>query len=353
MQVTPSTFTIAEYCDQLRERKIIVNREYQRNDKIWPPAAKSYLIDTILKGFPIPKLSLYQKTDLRTRKTVKEIVDGQQRSQVILDFFLGKYRLSNQSEFPGADFSHLEESQQRKFLDYPLTVDIFTAANEEDIREVFRRINSYTVILNKQEQRHATYQGAFKWFIVDLTNKYAQSLKQIGVFSEKDFVRMRDGEFFAELIFAIFDGLTSSSQPKLDGLYRKFDSNFEQANQINGRIDHAFHFIFAWEAIHKTSLMRPYIFHTLLLAIMHHLEPIEPLIKLFATPKVTTFDTNFVLPNLTSLIEALETTGEKFKPFVEACAGSTNKRPQREVRFKFLCRALQPKLFYETDSLLG
>ena len=79
MKLTTTTFTVAEYCDQMIAGSIIINSDYQRSPKVWPPAAKSYLIDSVLLGYPIPKLSLYQKTDLRSRKTIKEIVDGQQR----------------------------------------------------------------------------------------------------------------------------------------------------------------------------------------------------------------------------------------------------------------------------------
>ena len=64
-----------KYCQQMREKSIIVNHDYQRSDKVWPPAARSYLIETILLGFPIPKLSLYQTTDLKTKKTKKNM-DG-------------------------------------------------------------------------------------------------------------------------------------------------------------------------------------------------------------------------------------------------------------------------------------
>jgi hypothetical protein len=60
-----------------------VNRNYQRSDQVWPAIAKSYLIETILLGYPVPKLSLYQVLDLKSRKTSKEIVDGQQRSVTI------------------------------------------------------------------------------------------------------------------------------------------------------------------------------------------------------------------------------------------------------------------------------
>lgn len=45
MQVTASSFTVAEYCEQMRERSIVVNHDYQRSERVWPPAARSYLID--------------------------------------------------------------------------------------------------------------------------------------------------------------------------------------------------------------------------------------------------------------------------------------------------------------------
>lgn len=101
MKVTPTTFTVAEYCEQMRRGDIVVNRDYQRSSKVWPPAARSYLMDTILLGYPMPKLSLYSKTDLKTKKTIKEIVDGQQRSQAILAFADDEFRISGQSSFAG------------------------------------------------------------------------------------------------------------------------------------------------------------------------------------------------------------------------------------------------------------
>lgn len=105
MRVVPSNFTVADYCNGMKDRSILINREYQRSPKVWPPAARSYLIDTILSGYPVPKFSLYQKTELRTRKTVKEIVDGQQRSQAILDFFNEDLRLSGKSIYAGKKFA--------------------------------------------------------------------------------------------------------------------------------------------------------------------------------------------------------------------------------------------------------
>src|SRR5689334_15188596 len=94
MQVTPNNLTVADYCHAMQRNEIRVNHEYQRSDKVWPEAARSFLVETILLGYPIPKMFLYQVTDLKSRKTIKEIVDGQQRSQALVDYFAGAYRLS-------------------------------------------------------------------------------------------------------------------------------------------------------------------------------------------------------------------------------------------------------------------
>ena len=89
---------------------------------------------------------------------------------------------------------------------YPNRADLFREypeLQEEDIRQVFRRINSYTVPLNPQEKRHATHQGAFKWFVVGLGETYAQSLKTMGVLSETNLSRMADQALFTEITYAI------------------------------------------------------------------------------------------------------------------------------------------------------
>ncbi len=76
LQPVQSPMTIADYCAAMTRREISTNSEYQRSDKVWPPAARSFLIETILQGYPIPKIFLFQITDLKSKKTVKEIVDG-------------------------------------------------------------------------------------------------------------------------------------------------------------------------------------------------------------------------------------------------------------------------------------
>src|SRR5690606_35419547 len=197
-------------CEQMSEGKIVVNREYQRSNRVWPTKARSYLIDTIIHGFPVPKLSLYQSTDLKTKKTLKEIVDGQQRSTTILDFLNNEFKISGKSPLSGSYFSQLDDVAKTAFLDYQISLDIFVSATKEEIRQVFRRINSYTVPLNRQELRHARWQGDFKWFIVEMIEIYASLLKEIGTFTESQLSRMRDASLLTKVVLSTQVGIISA-----------------------------------------------------------------------------------------------------------------------------------------------
>ena len=346
MNVKSTGFTIAEYCEQMQAGSIIVNREYQRSSTVWPPAARSYFIDTILAGFPIPKIALYQKTDLQSRKTIKEIVDGQQRSQAIIDFFQDKLRITGRSQFSGKRFSDLDAPDQQRFIEYQIDVDLFVAATDDEIRQMFRRINSYTVPLNPEEQRHATHQGEFKWFIIEVTQKYAGMLKQIGVFSERNLSRMNDAKLLTEVCIALENGIETYSKKKLDAMYEKHDKKFPNEQWLSKQIDIAFGKIAEWEELHNGSLMKPANVYSLMLSTMHMHEPVPVLTPVFPNPSGCGAP-KVVERNLTILATALEqdNSSEELREFVRACAEATNTKHNREIRFRWLCRAQGPELF--------
>ena len=182
MNINNQRIPVVDFCNDIKSNEVRINRNYQRSDKVWPPAAKSFLIETILLDYPIPKLLLSQHTNLRTRRSHKEIVDGQQRSRAILSYFDGEFRISRHSEedrFAGRSLEELEEDDRKRFLDYGLAVDLMVGATPDQIRETFRRINSYTVPLNPEEHRHAVFQGDFKWFMHDLTKRFDEGFIRI------------------------------------------------------------------------------------------------------------------------------------------------------------------------------
>ena len=65
--------------EEWRERgELELAPKFQRRE-VWIPKARSYLIDTIVRGKPIPKIYMRQDVNPETRRTRREIVDGQQR----------------------------------------------------------------------------------------------------------------------------------------------------------------------------------------------------------------------------------------------------------------------------------
>lgn len=326
--------------------EIIVNRHYQRSDKVWPHAAKSFLIETILLGYPVPKLSLYQITDVKTRRTVKEIVDGQQRTLTIKEFFDNKLRLSTTLDFhdaAGRTYDELPEPIQHTFLDYSLSVDTFTGATPDQIREVFRRINSYTVPLNPEEQRHATYQGSMKWFIYELSRRYDAVMLALGTFTQGRLVRMQDAKLYSEIVHALLNGLQTTKKQQLDTLYKTHDERFSHAATINARIQRAMDSVLLLEDLHQGQLMRPHIFYSLLLAVTHVQDPVDVFQNIARIEGPTDIDAGRVLPALSELAVALEddAVDKRFADFISACANRTNVQPQREERFRWLVRALR------------
>jgi Protein of unknown function DUF262 len=340
MRVTQSSFTIAEYCQQMSDKNIVVNRTYQRSNKVWPVAARSFLVDSILSGFPIPKLSLYQKTDLRTRKTIKEIVDGQQRSHAILDFFNDEFRISYKGNFSGKSYSRLTPEEQQSFLDYQLSVDVFVDATESDIRELFRRVNSYNVPLNPQEQRHSTYQGPFKWFILQLSNRYAQTFKDLGTFNESQISRMDDAKFIADICVAFKDGLISASESRIGKIYDEFDENFPHEAEYENLISDAMNDVLTFREQLGDELIKKYHLYCLILAFAHKRHGIASLQAICHNDGrgrgASLLTTKENLSRLADAVANADGNTQLLREFIDASSRTTDRQVQRTTRFRIL-----------------
>jgi len=165
MSITPRGMSIQEayriYCDV----GFYVNRKYQRK-LVWTVEEKEYLIDSIINGLPIPLILLASKN-----VDNYEIIDGLQRLNSIFAFienrftYEGKYFDVNQSSrakqsgdqgnFEIRTQSLLEAKLCANFLDYQLAVTIYPNSDENEITDIFGRINSGGKQLSNQEKRQA------------------------------------------------------------------------------------------------------------------------------------------------------------------------------------------------------
>ena len=352
MKINRVTMSIGDYCAAFDRGEVLIDKTYQRSHEVWPEPARSYLIETLLKEFPIPKLAIHQVTDLTSRKMIKKVVDGQQRSGAILDFYRDNLRLSRRFELDeaaGRVYSELPDELKEIFLAYVLVFDQFESATEDNVREYFRRINSYTAPLNAEEQRHARYQGPMKWLIVDLAKAYSDVFVNLGVLTKRSTVRMADAKLLAEIVHALIYGITTTSKAKLNSMYHEFDrgDQVDKEDDIREAIEEAIDDVLGIPEIHTTALMKMNVFYSLVLATIRVRRAWPTLMNVADEPKERASLTQSSTDNLLTLAEALEEPEllKDYADFTDAAAEKTNVKSQRETRVRWLTRALSDSSF--------
>ena len=118
----------------------------QRN-LVWDDHRKSLLIHSMLTGYPIP--AMYASKDSETKNY--SMLDGKQRSNAIHDFLNGKFTLTDipevtlddgtEIDINGMYFSGLDEDMQDALNNYSLTIYYFEDITEDEISEMFFRLN--------------------------------------------------------------------------------------------------------------------------------------------------------------------------------------------------------------------
>lgn len=183
MSVTPRGMSIQEAYREYRDGAFKVNRKYQRK-LVWSLEEKRALIDSVLRGYPIPLILLATHTLTDGTKRF-EILDGMQRLEAIFSFIDNRFstshgayfdtnqlarakQLAEQNLIPTHPGSLLAARDCANVLDYTLAVTEFPAANEEAVNEVFGRINAYGRQLSSQERRQAGVLSSFATCVREL-----------------------------------------------------------------------------------------------------------------------------------------------------------------------------------------
>jgi hypothetical protein len=348
MKFTRNVLTIADLNNWFENRTLIVNREYQRVKGLWPNNARSYFIDTILNDYPFPKITIMQIVDLKTKASIREIIDGQQRMMTINDFLNNKIVLSSVSDtFKGMKFSDIDEELQQKFLSYEASVDTVIGAQKEEVLEIFRRINSYTLPLNEAEKRHATYQGEFKWFIKDLLELYSPLFENYNILTIRQLSRMGDADLMTELCQILMAGIITRSNKKLDDLYKHNDRSFYDRISIEIKLKDSLDYIKVnLYPVLLTKMIKPYSFYSLFSALIFNKWGIlnisedelgSPIIDEY------TYNIEAATANIMELLKNLEqeNISGSFGEFVRACLSTTHSVTNRKVRLKWFVQALQ------------
>ena len=105
---------------------------------VWDLKRKSLLIESMLLGYPVPPF--YAKRD---ESKVFDMLDGKQRSEAICGYFNNAYALEGVcEEYEGKYFSDLSEDDRDELISYSLTVYYFEEITDEEVNEMFYRLNN-------------------------------------------------------------------------------------------------------------------------------------------------------------------------------------------------------------------
>jgi hypothetical protein len=112
--------------------------EWQRQE-VWSVSKKQNLIDSVLRGWKLPKFYFLKLSDDPEQY---EVVDGQQRLASIFEFFDNELALGEVSikEFGGPYCRDLRDRYRDAFDDFEIEFDEIEEATEEEVKEFFQRL---------------------------------------------------------------------------------------------------------------------------------------------------------------------------------------------------------------------
>jgi hypothetical protein len=226
-------YSVRDFAEWDEKNELVLSPKFQRRD-VWSSKARSYLIDTIIRGKPIPKIYMRQDINTKTRRTIREIVDGQQRLRSVLEFLKDGFKISktHNEDFGGKTFSQLDEEIQRDILKYEFTVDLLQDMPDSEVYDVFARLNTYSTTLNAQELRNAQFFGDFKTTVYTLAKEFVTFWEKNEVFSDKQMLRMAEAEFVSELLIAMVEGIRAKEKRIIDNFYNEYDDRFPNRKSL-------------------------------------------------------------------------------------------------------------------------
>ncbi len=341
-------YPISDLLTWMDENTLVLNTDFQRRS-VWPPSAKVFLIDSILRDRPMPNMYVRTKTDLRTRRGYREVVDGQQRLRAIHEFASDNLTLTIAArEFSGRTYSSLDDESKTMFLTYTIGVVQLFNISDADVLDIFHRINAYGLRLNPQETRHGKFQGLFRNSVIDASKRWAPLWDTYKIVGLRDRVRMADDELMALMLGVILDGVVDGGQPTTNRLYDQYDGDLPTDALV--KLDRTVEFLLKeLSPILESSFARAPHFLMLFAAVAHALFGIPEGGMDDSMPvrdQSVLSDLDMARANLGTLADILQSTDDdipaRLFPFKLASAGSTQRMRSRRVRFATLYKALLP-----------
>lgn len=231
-----TTHDLTWLLDLHRNNQLNLEPTYQRKS-VWTPRDRRFFMDTVFRNYPSPAIFLHKTIDDATGAPTYHVVDGKQRILTILMYVQNKFALASDfgdSKFDGKRWKDFEAEVgiKRLLWNYRITVEELDDASFPDINDVFSRLNKNSSKLNRQELRHARFDG---WLITELEREAEHPLwKSFKVRTAAKERRMTDVQNLAELVLvSLRNDVSGFNQDDLDQLFADHDDPTAEESEFD------------------------------------------------------------------------------------------------------------------------
>lgn len=243
-QQQPNHQTLRWFQQQSELGLLELRPSFQRRP-VWNEEQKSFLLDSILRGYPVPEVYLYTLHDQGNDDKVG-VVDGQQRLRACLEFMadgfainfnvqkLGTVHTLDDTPWFNKRYSELSEGERRRIVRYRLITRELDGLTEEQVKHVFFRVNQANVVLNSQELRFSMYRSGLLKTVEDLTRRDEWNHFRLFTTSQKR--RMLDSEFIGELVVGYLHW-PQNKKDDLDHYYRQYAEVLPSEHRVIERFE--------------------------------------------------------------------------------------------------------------------
>ncbi|MGQ7945635.1 DUF262 domain-containing protein [Flavobacterium sp. WC2509] len=249
--ITSNSMKLIDVYNKITSGALRTSPDFQRK-LVWKKQHKYAFIKTILLNFPFPEVYIASsEVDVENLQAREIVVDGQQRLTTIVDYIKGSGDFINQKHVPS--FESLSVEDKREFLNYSVTVKDLKDIGIDNIKEVFKRINSTDYSLNSNEVINAQYgDGEFSIFCKQIVYKDFEPSEEITdvvlnkdakeilttffenkkIFSDNDVKRMFDIQYIMLITSTILEGKYFGRSTKINYYLERYNGNFDVHDSI-------------------------------------------------------------------------------------------------------------------------
>lgn len=209
-----------------KRKQLVLNPAFQR-EGVWSRKDRVLLIDSIMKGYPLPAIFIYRRQD--GHRVRYEVIDGKQRLETIF-YFMGELKgefslfegkvidRDREEEVVEYSWKRMDKADRRTIQEFKLNI-ITVEGDPQKIEKIFVRINSTGKALSEGEILKAKYLNTPLFAALRSLageRRIASALERMNVVNVSRKKRYVDVLLLAEIVMSVVKGGPLDKKKALD-----------------------------------------------------------------------------------------------------------------------------------------